>query len=81
MNVTAQIQKKAAELNKLAVHAEGLQKRYTAHLMLYDAACMTGNDTEISQRRLECHTLLDDILDNTLAVQTVSQEVQQLMNG
>jgi hypothetical protein len=81
VNVTVQIQAKAGELNQLAAHADGLQKRYTAHLMLYEAACMAGNEDEIKQRREECHTLLDDILDNTMSVQKLSRELRVLMNG
>jgi hypothetical protein len=76
---TDRLREKAAELNRLAEHADALQRRYTAHLMLYEAACMSGNETEIIQRREECHTLLDDILDNTLAVYRSSRELQALM--
>jgi hypothetical protein len=75
------VQKKAAELSKLANEAEGLQKRYGAYLALYDAACMAGNEAEITQRRDECHTLLDGILDNTRTVHYISREVQDLLAG
>jgi len=73
-----QVQQKAAELNKLAAEADALQKRYVAHLMLYDAACMAGQSAEIDQRRDECHTLLDNILDNALAVHTRTRELQDI---
>lgn len=78
MSVQDQLRAKSAELNRLADHAEGLQKRYTAHLLLYDAACMAGNEREVALRREECHTLLDDILDNTRAVHVRAAEVRAL---
>ena len=77
----AQIQAKAAELTRLAGEAEALQKRYSAYLTLYDAACMARNENEITQRREECHTLLDAILDNARAVHYRARELQDLMAG
>lgn len=81
MDNTAKISQKAAELNQLAATADALQKRYTAHLMLYDAACMAGQEAEITQRREECHTLLDAILDNARDVQFRSKEIRTLVQG
>lgn len=72
---------KGKQLNEMAAKADGLQKRYTAHLMLFDAACTGGNDTEIEQRRDECHTLLDAILDNTREVAVCARELQALLHG
>lgn len=77
----AKVNEQARRLNELAGEAEALEKRYTAHLMLYEAACMTGNETEIKLRREECHTLLDSILDNTLGVRFVSKTLQDLLQG
>lgn len=72
---------KGKQLNAMAARADGLQKRYTAHLMLYDAACTAMNESEISQRRDECHTMLDAILDNTREVAVCAKELQELMYG
>ena len=80
-NPTQLVHAKAAELNQLAAQADGLQKRYSAHLMLYDAACMADNADEITQRREELHTLLDTILDNAQEVHFRSRELQKLMQG
>lgn len=77
----AQVNQKSAQLNNLAAKALTLEKRYTAHLMLYEAACMTGNETEITRRREECHTLLDDILDNTRSVHFTTKALQDLLQG
>lgn len=76
-----QVTAKGRQLNELAAKAEGLQKRYTAHLMLFDAACAGGSDSEIEQRRDECHTLLDSILDNTREVAVCARELQALLHG
>lgn len=78
---TAKIQQTSAELNRLAAVADGLQKRYTAHLMLYEAACLARSDQEIAQRREECHTLLDAILDNSRDVSFRGLELRKLMEG
>lgn len=75
------LQGKAAELNQLAAQAEGLEKRYAAHLMLHDAACMAGNDAEATQRRAECHDLLDAVLDNSHSVHRVSRELRNIAQG
>lgn len=80
MNQTALAQK-AAQLNKLAAGALTLEKRYSAHLMLYEAACMTDNEAEITTRREECHTLLDDILDNIRDVHYATNVVRKLLEG
>jgi hypothetical protein len=77
----AEVNQKAVELNKLGAEAMTLEKRYSAHLMLYEAACMTGNEGEISSRREECHTLLDGILDNTRSIHFTSKVMRRLLEG
>lgn len=74
------LQVKTVELGKLAAEAGALEKRYTAHLSLFDAACMMGNETEQVQRREECHTLLDSILDNAASVHRLGTELRELMS-
>lgn len=77
----AQVNEKAAKLNELAAQATGLEKRYSAHLMLYDAACMAGNEQEIALRREECHTLLDSILDNTRDIHFTTKAIEKLLQA
>lgn len=79
MNIP-ELQQKTAELHRLAAEADGLQKRYGAYLMLYDAACMAGRDEEVMQRRDDCHTLLDSILDNAASVHRLTREVHAIVN-
>lgn len=80
MNQT-ELSKHVDKLNQLAAQAMTLEKRYSAHLMLYEAACMTGNENEITTRREECHTLLDDILDNVRISHLTSSAVNKLLQG
>jgi hypothetical protein len=76
-----QLHGKAAELNRLAAEADGLNKRYGAYLALHDAACMAGNEKEMEERRLECHAMLDAVLDNSQAVHRASRELRQIVEG
>lgn len=77
----AKVNEKALQLNQLAAQALTLEKRYSAHLMLYEAACMSGNEGEITRRREECHTLLDAILDNTRDVHFTTKVLHDLIQG
>jgi hypothetical protein len=72
------ILRKSAELNALVSQGEGLHQRYQAHLLLHDAAAISGNRDEIEQRRDECHTVLDAFLDNAESVRRVGREIERL---
>lgn len=66
------------ELQRLARVAGGLQMRYRAHLDLHSAAAMARNKDELVQRRDDVHTVLDALLDNGEAIQTLIAELETL---
>lgn len=68
----------AAELQRLARVAVGIQARYGAYMALHGAACLNGDRQEIQQRRDEVHGVLDALLDNGEAIQRLTNEVDTL---
>lgn len=61
--VVAEIQKLGTEMNTAADKAQAASIRYDAHMALYNAACMQGDEKEIEAQRLAVISQVESLLD------------------
>jgi predicted nucleic acid-binding Zn-ribbon protein len=76
--MTTRVEEITAEFRRRASVANGIEQRLAAHFSLHRAACLNRDNQEIQQRRDELHTVLDALLDNWEAVQSLIAELQEL---
>src|SRR5690606_31072695 len=72
-----------AILNQLTqhnAHANAFTLRHEAAVKLYIAALATGNQAEIEDRRADCHTTLDIILDNCQSTHVLLRQYTDALN-
>lgn len=72
------IEKLSVEMNESANNAQTASIRYDAHMALYNAAAMQGDQKEMEVQRLTLHSQLDAILDAGFEIHSRKRKIAEI---